>query len=226
MIWRQLRTSTQTAEAELIRLALRNDQGAIRSIVQQHNRRLYRVARSILHNDAEAEDALQNAYLRAFSALAGFRGESSLSTWLTRIVANEALQVRRRQATNSTLGEDALPRGADIIPFPTAAQQSDDPERTMAQREICRLVERAIDELPLEFRTVLVARAIEGMSIEDAAESLGIKPETVKTRLHRARLLLKDAIAEHTGPLLNDVFPFEGERCERMTVAVLRKLGC
>lgn len=225
MIWRQTRTSTQTAEAELIRLALRNDPAAIRSIVQQHNRRLYRVARSILHNDTEAEDALQNAYLRAFSALAGFRGESSLSTWLTRIVANEALQVRRRQATNSTLGEDALPRGADIIPFPTAAQQSDDPERTMAQREICRLVERAIDELPLEFRTVLVARAIEGMSVEDAAESLGIKPETVKTRLHRARLLLKDAIAEHTGPLLNDVFPFEGERCERMTAAVLRKLG-
>jgi RNA polymerase sigma-70 factor, ECF subfamily len=225
MIWRQTRTSTQTAEAELIRLALRNDPAAIRSIVQQHNRRLYRVARSILHNDTEAEDALQNAYLRAFSALAGFRGESSLSTWLTRIVANEALQVRRRQATNSTLGEDALPRGADIIPFPTAAQQSDDPERTMAQREICRLVERAIDGLPLEFRTVLVARAIEGMSVEDAAESLGIKPETVKTRLHRARLLLKDAIAEHTGPLLNDVFPFEGERCERMTAAVLRKLG-
>jgi RNA polymerase sigma-70 factor (ECF subfamily) len=226
MIWRQIRTSTQTAEAELIRLALLNDQGAIRTIVQQHNRRLYRVARSILHNDAEAEDALQNAYLRAFSALAGFRGESSLSTWLTRIVANEALQVRRRQATNSTLGEEALPRGADIIPFPTAAQQSEDPERTMAQREICRLVERAIDELPLEFRTVLVARAIEGMSVEDAAESLGIKPETVKTRLHRARLLLKDAIAEHAGPLLNDVFPFEGERCERMTAAVLHKLGC
>jgi RNA polymerase sigma-70 factor (ECF subfamily) len=225
MIWRQIKTSTQTAEAELIRLALRNDQAAIRSIVQQHNRRLYRVARSILHNDTEAEDALQNAYLRAFSALAGFRGESSLSTWLTRIVANEALQVRRRQATNRTLGEDALPRGADIIPFPTAAQQSDDPERTMAQREICRLVERAIDGLPLEFRTVLVARVIEGMSVEDAAESLGIKPETVKTRLHRARLLLKDAIAEHTGPLLNDVFPFEGERCERMTAAVLRKLG-
>ena len=225
MIWRQTRTSTQTAEAELIRLALRNDQAAIRSIVQQHNRRLYRVARSILHNDTEAEDALQNAYLRAFSALAGFRGESSLSTWLTRIVANEALQVRRRQATHSTLGEDALSRGADIIPFPTAAQQSDDPERTMAQREICRLVERAIDGLPLEFRTVLVARVIEGMSVEDAAESLGIKPETVKTRLHRARLLLKDAIAEHTGPLLNDVFPFEGERCEQMTAAVLRKLA-
>jgi RNA polymerase sigma-70 factor (ECF subfamily) len=225
MIWRQARTSTQMAEAELIRLAQCNDQAAIRSIVQQHNRRLYRVARSILRNDTEAEDALQNAYLRAFSALAAFRGESSLATWLTRIVANEALQVRRRQARSSAAGEDPLPHGADIIPFPTAERPSDDPERTMAQREICRLVERAIDELPLEFRTVLVARVIEGMSIDETAESLGIKPETVKTRLHRARLLLKDAIAEHTGPLLSDVFPFDGERCERVTAAVLAKLG-
>ena len=225
MIQRHVISKTQTAEAELIRLALRKDQGAIRTIVRQHNRRLYRVARSILRNDAEAEDVLQDAYLRAFSALARFRGESSLSTWLTRIVANEALQWRRRQAANSGTGQDALPHSADIIAFPTAAQQSDDPERTMAQREICRLVERAIDQLPVEFRTVLVARVIEGMSIEDTAQSLDIKPETVKTRLHRARLLLKDAIAEHTGPLLSDVFPFEGERCERMTAAVLLKLG-
>ena len=220
MIQRHVISKTQTAEAELIRLALRKDQGAIQAIVRQHNRRLYRVARSILRNDAEAEDVLQDAYLRAFSALAGFRGESSLSTWLTRIVANEALQLRRRHAA-----KDALPHSADIIPFPTAAQQSDDPERTMAQREICRLVERAIDQLPMEFRAVLVARVIEGMSIEDTADSLDIKPETVKTRLHRARLLLKDAIAEHTGPLLSDVFPFEGERCERMTAAMLLKLG-
>jgi RNA polymerase sigma-70 factor (ECF subfamily) len=90
MIQRHVISKTQTAEAELIRLALRKDQGAIQTIVRQHNRRLYRVARSILRNDAEAEDVLQDAYLRAFSALAGFRGESSLSTWLTRIVATGA----------------------------------------------------------------------------------------------------------------------------------------
>jgi RNA polymerase sigma-70 factor (ECF subfamily) len=114
---------------------------------------------------------------------------------------------------------------AQIVPFPLSGHHSIDPERAMAQSEICRYLERAIDELPDEFRTVLVARVIEDMSVEETADLLGLRPETVKTRLHRARRLLKAALADHIGPLFSDVFPFAGRRCERMTDAVVKRLN-
>lgn len=214
------------AEAELVRRALQRDEAAIRAIIQVHNRRLYRVARSIVRDDSEAEDVLQESYFRAFSAIADFRGESSLTTWLTRIVLNEALQRARRRidvpATPETLAADRL---ADIIPFPLSGQNLVDPERATSQREICRLLEQAIDKLPEEFRTVLIARAIEGLSIEDTAELYDIRPETVKTRLHRARKLLKSSLEEHLGSFFSDVFPFDGARCERLTNAVVSRLN-
>ena len=221
----QVEGRTYPAEAEIIRQAVRKDEAAIRAIIQQHNRRLYRVARSIVRDDADAEDVLQEAYLHAFSALAEFRGEAALSTWLTRIVVNEALQRLRRPREAVAPTEEKRTPGAQVIPFPTSAQQSDDPERAMAQREICQLVEHAIDELPQEFRTVLVARVIEGMSVEETADALALRPETVKTRLHRARRLLKAALAEHMGPLFSDVFPFDGKRCARVADAVVRRLN-
>lgn len=226
MVQSPAQVQAKPAEAELIRRAVGKDEAAVRAIIQEHNRRLYRVARSIVRDDTEAEDVLQEAYLRAFSALADFRGESTLATWLTRIVVNEALQrLRRHSELPTSLLEPARKPGAQVIPFPLAGPQPDDPERAMAQREICQLVERAIDELPQEFRTVLVARVIEGMSIEETAEFLGVRPETVKTRLHRARRLLKAALSDHIGPLFSDVFPFEGKRCERVTNAVVRRLN-
>jgi RNA polymerase sigma-70 factor (ECF subfamily) len=213
------------SEAELIRRAVCKDEAAIRAILQANNDRLYRIARSIVRDDGEAEDVLQEAYLRAFSALATFRGESSLATWLTRIVFNEALQRRRRKIDLPAAQIEAPPApGAQIIDFPLSGQQSIDPERTMAQRELCRLLERAIDALPDEFRTVLVARVIEDMSIEETADLLGLQAGTVKTRLHRARRLLKAALAEHLGSLFSDVFPFAGQRCERMTSTVMERL--
>lgn len=213
-----------SAELDLIRRAIANDQAAIRTIIQANNRRLYRIARSIVHDDNEAEDVLQEGYLRAFSALADFRGDSSLSTWLTRIVMNEALQWRRRRIEPPVPRVEQSQERAQIIAFPLPANQHTDPERSMAQTEICRLLERAIDDLPNEFRTVLVARVIEGMSIEETADLLGVRPQTVKTRLHRARRLLRTALSDHIGPLFSDVFPFDGKRCERMTNAVLRRL--
>jgi RNA polymerase sigma-70 factor (ECF subfamily) len=225
MVQSEARSEARGREADLVRRAVRKEEGAIRTIIQTHNRRLYRIARSIVRDDAEAEDVLQEAYLHAFASMAGFRGDSRLSTWLTRIVANEALQrLRRRQPVSGAPVHEAGSYGAQVIPFP-GAQQSDDPERTMAQREICRLVEQAIDALPQEFRTVLVARVLEGMSLEETAGLLDIKPETVKTRLHRARRLLKNALAEHMGGLFDDVFPFDGQRCERLTNAVVACLN-
>lgn len=217
--------TASSTEADLIRRASQRDEAAIRAIIQEHNRRLYRVARSIVRDDSEAEDVLQEAYFRAFSAISEFRGESSLTTWLTRIVLNEALQrARRRVDTPAARFEVPPERLADIIPFPLSGQTIVDPERATSQREICRLLEQAIDKLPEEFRTVLIARAIEGLSIEDTAELYDIRPETVKTRLHRARKLLKSSLEEHLGSFFSDVFPFDGKRCERLTNAVVSRL--
>jgi RNA polymerase sigma-70 factor (ECF subfamily) len=172
------------------------------------------------------EDVVQEAYVRAFTSLHQFRGDASLATWLSRIVLNEALgRLRRRRPTLDLEAIDNRPPSqAQVIPFPLATPQLD-PERIMAQREIQRLVEQAIDDLPEAFRIVLVARIIEEMSIEETAELFGLRPETVKTRLHRARALLKDALKKHIDSALTDAFPFEGQRCERMTSAVLQRFS-
>jgi len=183
------------------------------------------VLRSILRDDFEAEDALQEAYTRAFTNLDAFRGESRLGTWLGRIVINEAIgRLRRRRPSVEFEKFAAAQEGAEIIRFP-AANPELDPETTMAQREIRALLERAIDALPKAFRTVLVARLIEGLSIEETAELFAIKPQTVKTRLHRARRLLKEEMEKHVGPVMGDAFPFAGQRCERLTQSVLARLN-
>ncbi|TIQ92312.1 MAG: RNA polymerase sigma factor [Mesorhizobium sp.] len=207
-----------SGEMQLVGRALARDGGAFSTIVKMHNQRLYRIARSVVRNDSEAEDVVQEAYVRAFAHLGDFRGESSLATWLSRIVINEALG--RLRKTRRTV---AMPQRlqAEIIKFPL----SDDPERTMAQRQILELVERATDRLPDVYRTVFVARVIEGLSIEETAELLDVRPETVKTRLHRARVLVRKALADQIGPVLLDAFPFAGRRCERLTAAVMQRLG-
>lgn len=211
-------------DAELVRRALARDETAVRAIMQANNRRLYRLARGILRNEAEAEDVVQDTYVRAFTHLEQFRGESSLSTWLSRIAMNEALGRLRRQKPGVELSElEKSATQAQIIPFPLAS--SDDPEKSMAQREIQHVVEHAIDELPEPFRLVFITRVIKGMNVEETAEILGLKPETVKTRLHRARNLLRDNVERKIGPVVMEAFPFAGKRCERLTEAVLRRLG-
>jgi RNA polymerase sigma-70 factor (ECF subfamily) len=191
--------------------------------MQTHNRKLYRIARGIVRDDSEAEDIVQEAYVRAFAHLEQFRGDSSLATWLARIVMNEALgRLRNRRAAAATF--DAQRPQADIIQFPHTAS-GDDPERTMAQREILRLVEQATDSLPEVYRIVFITRVIEGMSVEDTAELLGLRPQTVKTRLHRARRLVREQLDKQIGPVLLDAFPFAGRRCERMIESVMQRLG-
>jgi RNA polymerase sigma-70 factor (ECF subfamily) len=214
-----------TAEAELIERARRRDEAAIRSILQANNRRLYRLARGILRNDSEAEDVVQETYVRAFTHLDDFRGDSSFATWLGRIAINEALGRLRRQRPSVDL--DTLAPGvleAQIIQFPLSGA-SEDPEKSMAQREIQHVVEHAIDELPDTFRIVFITRVIEGMNVEETAEILGLKPETVKTRLHRARTMLRDNVEKKIGPVVMEAFPFAGRRCQRLTDAVVNRLG-
>jgi RNA polymerase sigma-70 factor (ECF subfamily) len=217
--------TTETGDAELVRRALAREETAVRSIMQANNRRLYRLARGILRNDAEAEDVVQETYVRAFTHLESFRGDSSLATWLARIAMNEALGRLRRQRPNVEI--DTLAPGemeAQIIQFPLSAA-TEDPEKSMAQREIQHVVEHAIDELPEAFRIVFITRVIEGMNVEETADILGLKPETVKTRLHRARTLLRDNVEKKIGPVVMEAFPFAGKRCERLTEAVLKRIG-
>lgn len=213
------------ADTELVRRARGRDEAAVRAIITANNRRLYRLARGILRNDSEAEDVVQETYVRAFTHLKDFRGDSSIATWLSRIAMNEALGRLRRRRPGvewSSLPEGTLE--AQIIQFPLSSA-ADDPEKSMAQREIQHVVERAIDELPEAFRLVFITRVIEGMNVEETAEILRLKPETVKTRLHRARAMLRDNVEKKIGPLVMEAFPFAGRRCERLTDAVLRRLG-
>lgn len=212
-------------EQDLVVRARARDEAAIRTIVRLNNRRLFRVARSILKDDWEAEDAVQEAYVRAFSRLSEFEGRSALSTWLTRIVVNEALgrlRKRRPAADFATVEQGAVDNG-QLVPFPLAAPQLD-PERAMAQSQLTGVLEKAIDGLPDVYRIVLVARMIEEMSVEETADLFGLKPETVKTRLHRARALLRREVEDKVGPMLADTYPFAGTRCERMADRVIARL--
>ncbi|MGX5850799.1 RNA polymerase sigma factor [Mesorhizobium sp. PL10] len=218
-------SDTVSGDMALVRRAMAREAGAFRAIVKTHNQRLYRIARGVVRNDAEAEDIVQEAYVRAFASLGAFRGDALLSTWLSRIVINEALGRLRKSKRLVSMPENPE---AQIIRFPLNASDwnsGDDPERTMAQRQILGLVERATDSLPDVYRTVFVARVIEGLSIEETADLLGVKPETVKTRLHRARGLLRKALDDEIGPVLLDAFPFAGRRCQRLTETVMKRLG-
>lgn len=212
-------------DALLVQGARDRDEAAIRAIMQQNNRRLFRVARGILRNDGEAEDVVQETYVRAFTRLDTFRGDSTLATWLSRIAMNEALGRLRRERPQVEL--TSLKPGvleAQIIQFPQSLNLGD-PEKSMAQREIQHVVERAIDDLPEAFRIVFITRVVEGMNVEETAELLGLKPETVKTRLHRARSLLRGNVEKRIGPVVMEAFPFAGKRCERLTETVLKRLG-
>jgi RNA polymerase sigma-70 factor, ECF subfamily len=213
-------------DADLVALARRGEGTAFAAIMTRYNRRLYRAARGIVRDDSEAEDVLQEAYVRAFGALGTFRGDAALSTWLTRIVINEALgRVRRQRPTEEleVLDREMQSGDARVIMFP-GVNSVPDPESAAARAEVRRLLEGAVDELPDAFRLVFVMRDVEGLSIEETANHLGIRPETVKTRLHRARKLLRDALDDRLATTLKDTFPFLGARCARLTDAVLARL--
>jgi RNA polymerase sigma-70 factor, ECF subfamily len=211
-------------DEQLVQLARERDEAAVRAITQRYNRRLFRVARSILRDDAEAEDVVQETYVRAFTGLDHFRGDAAFGTWITRIAMNEALGRLRKQRPTvdwESYGENRTQ--AEIIDFPVSAA-SNDPEKAMAQGQIRTVLEHAIDALPDAFRAVFVARIVEGMSVEETADLFGLQAETVKTRLHRARNLLRDALDKQLGPALTSTFPFDGRRCERMTESVVQRL--
>jgi len=181
----------------------------------------------VLANDHEAEDAVQEAYIRAFTRLVDFRGDASLRTWLTRIALNEAVRRRRRQ--RSMVDLDALHAAQERNPRPiyssSLTSRDRDPERAAAQRQIRKILEKAIDDLPAAFRIVLIMRDVEEVDIKETANLLGIREETVKTRLHRARRMLRESLGEQLATALKDVFPFDRPRCDALVQRLLNQVG-
>jgi RNA polymerase sigma-70 factor (ECF subfamily) len=213
-------------DAELAQRCAERDRGAIIHVISSNNQRMFRTAWSVLRNRAEAEECVQAAYLSAFAAIGSFEGRSALSTWLTRIVLNEALGRRRAEERRRRHLEgkgvavlddyrEALMRGS----------QSDTPDVTVAREEIRKLLEQAVAGLPDAFRTVFVLREIEGLSSEDTAAVLGVPVATVKTRLFRGRRRLQEMLAPELGTALNGTFPFAGSDCAALTERVLRALN-
>jgi RNA polymerase sigma-70 factor (ECF subfamily) len=220
------------SETELAGLLRRGDAGAFRLIMQRNNRRLYRLARTVLRDESEAEDVLQEAYLRAFRARESFKGEASLATWLTQITLNEArgrLRRRRSAPAEEPSAAAAAADSANVVPFPqargAAPVDGTDPEHAAAASEIRHLLQIAIDELPEKFRVVFVMREVEQMATSDVAACLGIPADTVKSRLHRAKKMLRTVLEGRLESALADAFPFGGWRCARVAQRVLEVLG-
>lgn len=209
------------SEAELVARTVSGVAEAFSELMQRYSPTLYRAARSITGDDAEAEDVVQEAWVRAYTYLGKFRGESRLGTWLVRITLNEALGRKRRVLPVMEIDELDRQQGAGIMLFPTAPS---DPESNLSRLQASRLLERAIDTLPTPYRLVFVLRIIEEMSVEDVAMQLGIPAITVRTRTHRARGLLRKALEKELSSGFKDVFPFAGARCQNLRARVLAKI--
>lgn len=213
-----------SGDAELAARAATGDAAAFEAIMRRHNRLLFRTARAILKNDQEAEDALQDAYLRAWKALATFRADAKLSTWLVRIVANEALgRLRRKQADIIPL-DAAMTAPDPHIQAALTGAADERPDGFAMRAQLRRLLEARIDLLPDAFRTVFMLRAVEELSVEEVAEVLGIPEATVRTRFFRARSLLREGLSRDVDMAIADAFSFDGERCDRIVASVLTRL--
>jgi RNA polymerase sigma-70 factor, ECF subfamily len=219
------RIDPRIGDSALAALVAAGDEAAVRLLMRRHNQTLFRTARSILKDDAEAEDALQEAYLKAFRAIGGFRADAKLSTWLIRVVANEALgrlRKTRRGAEIITLDPEA-----EIEPRMEMTSNSESeaqPEREAQRAEARAIIERKIDDLPDAFRAVFVLRGVEELTVEETAAALDIPEPTVRTRFFRARALLRESLARELDMATDDAFSFAGHRCDRIVESVMVRL--
>lgn len=219
-----IRDLATASDAVLVALCRQGNEEAIRALIRRNNRRLYRVARAILRDDAEAEDVVQDTYVRALQNLEGFRGEAAIATWLSRIAANEALQRLRRRRPMAPLDELDAPHGGNVIMLPTSVVPAGTPEAAAAREQVRGMLERAVAGLPDAYRAVFLLRDVEQMSVQETGDLLGIKPETVKTRLHRARALVRSSLQGQLGLGFADLFPFDGARCDAVADRVVGRL--
>jgi len=184
-------------------------------LMRRYNQRLYRLARAVVRDATEAEDVVQETFVRAFEHLDQFAGRARFATWLTRIAVHEASARLRRRGRYMDI-EDSMP---------TLASGTAGPEQRTADRELGHAIEAAVDALPEVFGAVFVLRDVEGLSTAETAACLGINAETVKTRLHRARALLRNHITARIGVAARDAFRFDGARCDRMVATVMARIA-
>jgi RNA polymerase sigma-70 factor, ECF subfamily len=212
--------STLLSDAAVVERVCVGETALFEVLMRRHNQRIYRCVRSILRNEAEVEDVMQQAYLAAFRHLAEFKGRSSVATWLTRIAVNAALSRLRLQGRFTAPAPDE--EGEDAMSlWPSAAP---DPEQHAIAHELGQLLETAVDALPACYRTVFVLREVEGLSTVETAETLGLTEPVVKTRLHRAKAQLREQLYARTQRVAGALFPFGGTRCNRVVAAVLARL--
>jgi RNA polymerase sigma-70 factor (ECF subfamily) len=219
--------SAALGDEEVVARVLAGDLPLFEVLMRRHNQRLYRTARAIVRDDAEAEDVMQETYVRAFAALRQFEGRAQWSTWLTRIAVNEALaRVRARgrfvsREASEVMEDDAM---ASEPRLPARQARIEGPEATASARELGGLVERAIDELPDTYRTVFVLREVQELSTAETAACLDISEELVKVRLHRARAELRRHMDAQLGAATREVFDFHATRCDRVVAAVFERI--
>lgn len=214
------------SDALLLRRIAMKDPTALQALMRHYNQRLYRVARSILRNDADAEEAVQEAFYKAYQAVAGFRGDASVSTWLVRIVVNESnrrLRKINRLSTWLEFNSETMREAIEMAPIMDQVS-STQPEPTFARAQTRHLLESYIDQLPDLFRSVFVMRAVEELSVEETAVTLGIPEATVRTRYFRARKLLRKSLEGEVGASISTAYSFDGERCDRIVAAVMARL--
>jgi RNA polymerase sigma-70 factor (ECF subfamily) len=210
------RADPAPSDEEVVERVLAGELALYEVLMRRNNQLLYRTVRAILGDAHDVEDVLQDAYLAAYQKLIEFERRARFSTWLVRIAVNKALDRRRRRSTSSSV-ERVL---ASIEPTPAS-----DPERQSAHRELAQLLEQAIDALPEPFRAVYVLREVEGLSTNDTASCLELEAATVKTRLHRARALLRERLACELDAAALQAFPFGAAHCDRLVALVLGRLA-
>jgi RNA polymerase sigma factor (sigma-70 family) len=211
-------------ELAIVRRIVMGDRSAFALLMQRYNRRLYRLARATLRDDAEAEDALQEAYLLAYRCIGQFRGDAALSTWLSRLVHNECLGRIRRRARRQNIfpmTTDASAFELDTLP----AHDQDLPDKALGRAEMRALLEHKLDGLPESYRCVFVLRSVEELSVEETAQCLGIPEATVRSRHFRAKTLLRESLAQEIDLAERDMFDFGGCDCDRIVAKVLERLG-
>jgi RNA polymerase sigma-70 factor, ECF subfamily len=212
-------TSLGLSDEAVIARIRDGEAGCFEILMRRHNRRVFRATRAILKRDDEAEDVMQEAYVRAYEHLADFRGDASFATWLTRIAIHEALARKRREQRFEVLD----PASRESTVMSVAPPRS--PEQQVNDQQLRAVLERAIDALPDEFRTVFVLRAVEQLTGAETAACLDIPEETVKTRLHRARLRLQELIVQALDAKSTQAYEFHLSRCDRVVQSVLHRLG-
>ncbi len=214
-----------SSDAELVDLAIAGNDAAFSQIMRRHNRLLFRTARSILKNDDDTQDALQEAYLRAWRALASFRSDARLSTWLVRIVVNEALGRLRRRGAQVLPLNAAIDADGETLEMQMQANPDDQPEPSAMRAQIRQQIEARIDSLPDSFRTVFMLRGVEELSVEETALALDIPDATVRSRYFRARGILREGLSRDIDMAIGDAFSFAGQRCDRIVEGVLARIA-